>query len=217
MKIEQTDVIYDNGNFVQMTDSKTYSSVEIADDSDPLFLLDPTGINKCALCDVEFDKDEKWDMYSYHSDKSIKSIFCHKSGSCESKMRKFLRGELKELKLNSLTLSRQNIHCLNCKKYIKGVPKCFRTSYGVSRCVLLSILCSDDCLRQAIKLTKSTSTALKKEGLVGTMSMTCSGCAKIGTGFMKCGRCRINRYCSKACQKLDWKAGHKLKCNKIDD
>ena len=30
--------------------------------------------------------------------------------------------------------------------------------------------------------------------------------------FMLCGKCKVASYCSQACQKLDWKASHKLVC-----
>ncbi|EIW55423.1 uncharacterized protein TRAVEDRAFT_131350 [Trametes versicolor FP-101664 SS1] len=41
----------------------------------------------------------------------------------------------------------------------------------------------------------------------------CSRCNKPGRlrDFKKCGRCRIVMYCSKTCQRSDWKA-HKLAC-----
>ncbi|GAQ88428.1 hypothetical protein KFL_004270080 [Klebsormidium nitens] len=31
--------------------------------------------------------------------------------------------------------------------------------------------------------------------------------------FMRCGRCRIARYCSQTCQKTHWKSGHKRDCD----
>ncbi|TYI22745.1 hypothetical protein ES332_A06G124400v1 [Gossypium tomentosum] len=31
----------------------------------------------------------------------------------------------------------------------------------------------------------------------------------------KCSRCKSVRYCSSACQRVDWKDGHKTKCKEI--
>ena len=33
-----------------------------------------------------------------------------------------------------------------------------------------------------------------------------------GNALLKCGRCGLAHYCSKKCQKLQWKAGHKAAC-----
>ena len=45
----------------------------------------------------------------------------------------------------------------------------------------------------------------------------CAGCgaeqpATGGEEFKKCASCRVPLYCSKACQKAHWKAGHKREC-----
>jgi hypothetical protein len=34
-------------------------------------------------------------------------------------------------------------------------------------------------------------------------------------GFRMCGACHEARYCSKACQKSDWKGGHRTACESI--
>lgn len=48
--------------------------------------------------------------------------------------------------------------------------------------------------------------------------MACLNCAKEpeihGVELKKCMRCHISRYCSKACQKKDWKF-HKLYCRDL--
>ena len=51
----------------------------------------------------------------------------------------------------------------------------------------------------------------KKNG--ATMVYHCSNCNKIGEGFQKCGGCKRLAYCSKECQKNDWKK-HKTDCKK---
>ncbi|GAQ79709.1 hypothetical protein KFL_000360260 [Klebsormidium nitens] len=40
----------------------------------------------------------------------------------------------------------------------------------------------------------------------------CWQCRKEGTALMKCAKCEKARYCSKACQKADWKSGHRDEC-----
>ena len=40
---------------------------------------------------------------------------------------------------------------------------------------------------------------------------TCGKCNKIGQGFPKCSACKSISYCSRECQKLDWK-WHKIVC-----
>ena len=42
----------------------------------------------------------------------------------------------------------------------------------------------------------------------------CAHCAKGGApgGLRWCSRCRTVRYCSPACQKADWRTGHKQSC-----
>ena len=40
----------------------------------------------------------------------------------------------------------------------------------------------------------------------------CAKCGSTGERLLLCGRCRTVSYCSKQCQKLDWKAGHKQAC-----
>ena len=44
----------------------------------------------------------------------------------------------------------------------------------------------------------------------------CECCGKEGAD-LRCGRCRASWYCSAACQKKHWKAGHRTKCAKADE
>ena len=46
--------------------------------------------------------------------------------------------------------------------------------------------------------------------VVGAACATCKGEAK-----MTCSTCKVTRYCGQACQKRDWKAGHKYGCFKV--
>lgn len=49
-----------------------------------------------------------------------------------------------------------------------------------------------------------------------TTKITCSMCQKEepdDSKFLKCGRCKVASYCSKECQKRDWKIGHKDICS----
>jgi TPR repeat protein len=44
----------------------------------------------------------------------------------------------------------------------------------------------------------------------------CEHCVKPCDRIMKCSRCRGAGYCSKECQKVHWKLGHKIDCTAID-
>ena len=44
----------------------------------------------------------------------------------------------------------------------------------------------------------------------------CECCGKAGAD-LRCGRCRETWYCSAACQKKHWKAGHRTKCVEADE
>lgn len=49
----------------------------------------------------------------------------------------------------------------------------------------------------------------------------CSWCGRISHKndqyFLKCGRCRVNRYCSKMCQQMHWKSDHACICMPRED
>jgi hypothetical protein len=40
-------------------------------------------------------------------------------------------------------------------------------------------------------------------------------CENVGIGYKKCGRCNVQRYCSKQCQKTHWKK-HKCVCKRLE-
>ena len=53
--------------------------------------------------------------------------------------------------------------------------------------------------------------AVQEEGKEG-------GCARFGClkeGKMRCGRCKVVRYCSRECQRDEWRS-HKLLCKKVE-
>ncbi len=43
----------------------------------------------------------------------------------------------------------------------------------------------------------------------------CSGASESGLHGKRCSGCRVVRYCSAACQRSDWKAGHKVVCKEL--
>lgn len=48
----------------------------------------------------------------------------------------------------------------------------------------------------------------------------CHACAKPearGSKLLRCGACGVSSYCSAACQKADWKAGHKGACKALGE
>jgi TPR repeat protein len=40
----------------------------------------------------------------------------------------------------------------------------------------------------------------------------CANCRKVGVELQQCSRCKAAMYCGTHCQKLHWKAGHKMDC-----
>ncbi|XP_062601457.1 uncharacterized protein LOC134263164 isoform X2 [Saccostrea cucullata] len=47
------------------------------------------------------------------------------------------------------------------------------------------------------------------------MENTCNNCRIQREGMQKCGRCHLTYYCSKECQKWDWKTNHKTMCDDL--
>ncbi|GFR42339.1 hypothetical protein Agub_g3249, partial [Astrephomene gubernaculifera] len=43
----------------------------------------------------------------------------------------------------------------------------------------------------------------------------CHGCGHKFASYQRCGGCRQRRYCSRACQAADWRAGHKQQCKQL--
>ena len=51
---------------------------------------------------------------------------------------------------------------------------------------------------------------------VGGATHKCHNCRKEADKMLKCGGCENFRYCSKECQKIKWKEGHKRKCANLN-
>ena len=62
----------------------------------------------------------------------------------------------------------------------------------------------------------SAQATLKARAKVGLATITCASCcaAQGDVKFLTCGQCLEMRYCSKQCQKMHWKNGHKQSCVK---
>ncbi|KAG2496785.1 hypothetical protein HYH03_005193 [Edaphochlamys debaryana] len=43
----------------------------------------------------------------------------------------------------------------------------------------------------------------------------CDGCGVVFVKYLHCGGCRQRRYCGRACQAADWRAGHKQQCKQL--
>ena len=59
---------------------------------------------------------------------------------------------------------------------------------------------------------KRPSAAARDAGNQRCASLACSAREDFPGGFKRCGRCLAVVYCSPACQKAHWKAGHKREC-----
>lgn len=58
-------------------------------------------------------------------------------------------------------------------------------------------------------------TAVVNSDMNADMNVTggCSFCGQWSTNLLKCGRCKGVFYCSRDCQRGDWKEGHREHCN----
>jgi hypothetical protein len=169
---------------------------------------------KCTICDKIIDIKSNWGVYSFYHDDVIKSIIWCGSQFCELRMHGFLHNDLDKLKIsNEQTLIRNKVQCVECGKNISKNFKCVETKVSLQS--MRSIICGDECAREAFKTIKTAANEFKKDGKLDKIKFKCSGCLTIGYDYMKCGRCKLHRYCSKDCQKLHWKAGHKEECNKF--
>ena len=80
--------------------------------------------------------------------------------------------------------------------------------------------CSQQAQRETQRLTRSVHTAMEEESpgfnLRAGQAYECAHCKKAQSrdaGKMDyCSKCKAVRYCSRACQAADWKAGHKYAC-----
>jgi hypothetical protein len=74
------------------------------------------------------------------------------------------------------------------------------------------LVCIDQPGRIGIEYSRQTRRAVRK-------SYTLSRCALEGClqrGIAVCGQCQCTRYCSRRCQRVDWKAHHSMRCFKTN-
>ena len=80
--------------------------------------------------------------------------------------------------------------------------------------------CSLQAQRETQRLTRSVHAAMEEESpgfnMRGGQAYVCVHCKKVQSrdvGKMSvCSKCKVTRYCSRACQVAHWKAGHKHAC-----
>ncbi|ORC91571.1 uncharacterized protein TM35_000051670 [Trypanosoma theileri] len=94
--------------------------------------------------------------------------------------------------------------------------------------VVESILNTSDeweAVREAFVFLSDNITPVNKDGVCGytlakdiapvpspTHNDECTWCGRRRDKLLRCGACRVNMYCGKKHQMMDWKAGHKKKC-----
>lgn len=87
-----------------------------------------------------------------------------------------------------------------------------------SECPRLSLLCKMACHRLFPTLLINIFqefAELEKKDNIRFECQPCKGCGKLESqpgDFKRCGGCKSVFYCGKKCQAVDWKAGHKQKC-----
>lgn len=83
-------------------------------------------------------------------------------------------------------------------------------------CELVSVLKSGakDEAMQASQYATLVAEALQASqyATLGGLRVTCACCGEATSGKLMCGRCKKVVYCSKTCQKQDWKKQHKNTC-----
>jgi hypothetical protein len=80
--------------------------------------------------------------------------------------------------------------------------------------------CNQQAQREVQRIVRSVHKAKERESpgfnLRAAQANECAHCKKVQSrdaGKMNCcGKCKAARYCSRACQVADWKAGHKFAC-----
>ena len=65
-----------------------------------------------------------------------------------------------------------------------------------------------------IRVKYSTPPFTKSDFVCATL---CDACSKFLANPKRCSRCKNRNYCSKGCQKLDWRAEHKYECQQLHE
>lgn len=145
-----------------------------------------TGILKCSLCAEDLNPEtDDFVIFNY------KDI--HGNDTTKLYSRKCIKLE-------------KNI--LPCCDVCGNIPKTPEFSHilpsAIYKSVQTTVLCSSVCRNIYIK-------AMRKCEDLQIMAI-CTTCGKNQKKMDKCSRCRDVYYCSKECQKSDWKS-HKITCN----
>ena len=92
--------------------------------------------------------------------------------------------------------------CVNKKSpSLRGLP----TSFGPSSYNPMSD--AEEALANQLETARLNSKAAS--------CYTCGKSPAPGSKLLTCARCRVANYCSSACQKMDWKKGHKNNCGTL--
>ena len=98
-------------------------------------------------------------------------------------------------------------NCTNCGKDISK-HKTFEYDEITNTVYTLCITC-------AKSYNKSAKKILKDEKGIGIRTYACVFCLKMYSKTKVCSKCKVSRYCSKNCQKADWK-DHKNYCDTFE-
>lgn len=117
-------------------------------------------------------------------------------------------GEEKRVVL-CFTCPMQHVHIIGfCPECGKAVEEGRKVMCVVKSDTLVHvrILCSAECVRSLENVYK-----LKAEQKGLEHKSMCLGCTKTYSGSLRCSVCKFATYCSKECQRADWK-DHKVRC-----
>jgi len=103
-----------------------------------------------------------------------------------------------------------------CSKTGRPYPPCFvcgNTTIKPKRCskCLLAYYCSGKCQKKDWKTHKSKCGKIKPYSKIGSLYHSCCVCGNTETEPERCSNCLVAYYCSRKCQKKDWKT-HKTVC-----
>lgn len=104
-----------------------------------------------------------------------------------------------------------NMYCFHCR--YKDIRPCWplKTTIIKNKLSAYFLHCSLDCCNSTKKfLKKRTKFDLDKQ-----LNGVCHTCKKTQPKMTMCGKCKYTNYCSRECQKLDWKE-HKNICMDVN-